>query len=425
MTRDTNHSYAWLIWHDIWMNRVVYMNDMTRVNRICPLTEEIILQIFESPDHYTNPVRSFQCRGVCLPTWKFCWKSWGLPWYRVWYVRGLPWKLVGNFGSRNYFQYDLLRAWAMAWIVSHIWMTWLETRPIHMHDSSDLTYEWIVSRIRMAWLVLRIWMTYMNGAYEWRIWMTYMNDMTRVVYMNDIYEWRIWMTWPVSRIWMIYMNGVYEWRIWMAYMNDVYEWRIWMTYINGVYEWRIWMAYMNDVYKWRIRRTWLDESCRVYEWHDSIHEPFILIHMHDSFDMTWVMSKESRHVYEWVVSIHDSSYVFICIHMYVFICMHMYSYVWTHCSLYMTHSIIVKTIMCSYIWIHMHTYENISIHMYEHTKVNTWLIAYMTHLIAYVNGACPASDAYVFMYSRLECVHTYEYICIHTNTYLFICMNTL
>jgi len=31
-------------------------------------------------------------------------KSWGLPRTRVWYVRGLLWKLVGNLGSRIYFK---------------------------------------------------------------------------------------------------------------------------------------------------------------------------------------------------------------------------------------------------------------------------------------------------------------------------------
>ena len=38
-------------------------------------------------------------------------KFWGLLRKRVWYVRGLPWKLVGTFGSRNYCRSDLLRPW--------------------------------------------------------------------------------------------------------------------------------------------------------------------------------------------------------------------------------------------------------------------------------------------------------------------------
>ena len=36
-----------------------------------PLTEEIILTICGSPDHYRNPVRSFECRWLTLLTWKF------------------------------------------------------------------------------------------------------------------------------------------------------------------------------------------------------------------------------------------------------------------------------------------------------------------------------------------------------------------
>jgi len=40
-------------------------------------------------------------------------KIWGLAQKRVWYVRGLPWKHVANFGSRTYFKSDLLRLWYM------------------------------------------------------------------------------------------------------------------------------------------------------------------------------------------------------------------------------------------------------------------------------------------------------------------------
>ena len=36
---------------------------------------------------------------------------WGLPRKCVWYVWGLLWKLVGNFGSHNYLKSDLLRLW--------------------------------------------------------------------------------------------------------------------------------------------------------------------------------------------------------------------------------------------------------------------------------------------------------------------------
>ena len=49
--------------------------------------------------------------GSPLTHMKPCLKSWGLPSKRVWYVLGLLWKLVGHFGSRNYFQSDFLRVW--------------------------------------------------------------------------------------------------------------------------------------------------------------------------------------------------------------------------------------------------------------------------------------------------------------------------
>jgi len=38
-------------------------------------------------------------------------KFWGLPWKVAWYVRGFPWKPVGNFCCRNDFKSDLLHPW--------------------------------------------------------------------------------------------------------------------------------------------------------------------------------------------------------------------------------------------------------------------------------------------------------------------------
>ena len=71
-----------------------------------PLTDEIRLQIFGSPDHYRNPVGSFECRGLRL----------------------LNWKYVGNFGDSrdNVFDMDgdsrenLLEILAVVIIVSPI-----------------------------------------------------------------------------------------------------------------------------------------------------------------------------------------------------------------------------------------------------------------------------------------------------------------
>jgi len=44
---------------------------------------------------------SFALTGTPFIHVKPCLKFWGLPRKRVWYVRGLLWKLVWNFGSRN------------------------------------------------------------------------------------------------------------------------------------------------------------------------------------------------------------------------------------------------------------------------------------------------------------------------------------
>ena len=53
----------------------------------------------------------FWMTGTPFTAEQICLKFWGLPWKRVWYVWGLLWNLVGNFGSRNYFKSDLLRPW--------------------------------------------------------------------------------------------------------------------------------------------------------------------------------------------------------------------------------------------------------------------------------------------------------------------------
>jgi len=57
----------------------------------------------------------------------------GNPRQRVWYIRGPPWKLVPNFGSRNYFKSDLLRAWhaTCGFIIALMWIRYC-------------TYEWVM-----------------------------------------------------------------------------------------------------------------------------------------------------------------------------------------------------------------------------------------------------------------------------------------
>jgi len=69
---------------------------------------------------------------------KPCLKFWGLPRKHVWYVRGLLWKLVGCFGSRNHLKSvfrlsdevyasficaTITESWhtyAMTWVMAHI-----------------------------------------------------------------------------------------------------------------------------------------------------------------------------------------------------------------------------------------------------------------------------------------------------------------
>jgi len=60
---------------------------------------------------------------------KSCLKCWGLPRKDIWYVRGLLWNLVGNFGSRNYLKSDLFR---LCYI--HIYVSW--------HKSKSFRSEW-------------------------------------------------------------------------------------------------------------------------------------------------------------------------------------------------------------------------------------------------------------------------------------------
>jgi len=69
------------------------------------------------------------CRLSSFPGFSFespfsqlkpCLKFWGLPRKRVWYARGLLWKLVGNAGSRKYFKSDLLCLWIHSWILFRV-----------------------------------------------------------------------------------------------------------------------------------------------------------------------------------------------------------------------------------------------------------------------------------------------------------------
>jgi len=62
-------------------------------------------------DFQIHPIFGYIFRATRTPSThlKTCYKFWGLTWKHFWYVWALPWKLVGNFGSRNCFKSDLLR----------------------------------------------------------------------------------------------------------------------------------------------------------------------------------------------------------------------------------------------------------------------------------------------------------------------------
>ena len=75
-----------------------------------PLTEEIILKISGSADWTFFP-STLLSNGDSVCSRETCLKFLGLPRKRVWYVQGLLWKLIGNFGSRNYFRSDFLHLW--------------------------------------------------------------------------------------------------------------------------------------------------------------------------------------------------------------------------------------------------------------------------------------------------------------------------
>jgi len=72
--------------------------------------EEITLQIFASPD-LSVFLLDLLSDGDSIYSREQSFELLELPWKYVWYVRGLLWKLVGNFGSRNYHKSDLLQPW--------------------------------------------------------------------------------------------------------------------------------------------------------------------------------------------------------------------------------------------------------------------------------------------------------------------------
>jgi len=93
--------------------------------------------------------------GDSLYSIEICLKFWGLPRKRVWYVRGLLWKLIGNCSSRNYCKSHLPRPWGdmtysrriHKWVMTYSWYTHMceLTNRWRIHKWS-MSYSW---RIRM------------------------------------------------------------------------------------------------------------------------------------------------------------------------------------------------------------------------------------------------------------------------------------
>jgi len=85
----------------------------------------------------------FWVTGTLFTHVKTCSKFWGLPRKRVWYVWGLLWKLVGNFGSGDDTKYDLLRLWILWWLITrllyiciHTWISRISMY-VYIHGSHE------------------------------------------------------------------------------------------------------------------------------------------------------------------------------------------------------------------------------------------------------------------------------------------------
>ena len=101
--RIQTHSHVWYVWCLCPMTHsYVWYDSFIRVTWCGSHPHRRAkLKISGSPDLDGFPVHSFE--------W---WELRGLPRWHVWYVRGLPRKLVVNFDSFHYFKSDLLRLWS-------------------------------------------------------------------------------------------------------------------------------------------------------------------------------------------------------------------------------------------------------------------------------------------------------------------------
>jgi len=119
-----------------------------------PLTEEIRIKIFGSRD-LTISSSNFNLTGTPFTRLETCMQMWGLPWKRVWYVRGLPSKLDGNFDSRSYVKSNLLRLWCLPWLVWMCPMTHLYRHGSFISPMTYLCLQWLIydSFECLQWLI--------------------------------------------------------------------------------------------------------------------------------------------------------------------------------------------------------------------------------------------------------------------------------
>ena len=120
MTHSISDSfYIWLILYLAHSISMLYRKIWLILYRILPLMEEIGFKGIENSE-FPVFLGFLWVTGTPFSPVKTCCKFCGLPRRFVWMLQRLPWKLVWNFGSCNYFEYDLLGPWYRLWCLCHM-----------------------------------------------------------------------------------------------------------------------------------------------------------------------------------------------------------------------------------------------------------------------------------------------------------------